>query len=309
MREGDRDVILEGSGKPHFFDRPKRFIKEKVIDEHSPHAHERKILDRITRLAEGPEDAVVTRLARRLKPTIDRHAYRLGVAQTVGEVTTVVATTAGAYILAEKAIPSLGNQRRRIFNPFRRSARRPQEQTQPRGQAPSEIATSAAPSISIEVDGQRVNQRVVNTYVAVCQGVFPQFQKERQALQDFIREIFRLTLMHDEDSLSYAQMGSRAHLRKDVKGWEEFWKAAMKMMYEDVRVPPEKKIPAYHTYREQEMTFIDNWFDVERAILNLYLQGKLRDVPSMFTNIFDFTRKEPEFNRESVVSQGQALRS
>src|SRR3989344_9446204 len=128
MPESSPETITVATARPPSWgERAKGFIQEKIIDEHSPHAHERKILDRITRLAEGPEDAVVTRLARRLKPTIDRHAYRLGVAQTVGEVTTVVATTAGAYILAEKAIPSLGNQRRRIFNTFRRSTRRPQE--------------------------------------------------------------------------------------------------------------------------------------------------------------------------------------
>ena len=119
MPESSPETITVATARPPSWgERAKGFIQEKVIDEHSPHAHERKILDRITRLAEGPEDATVTKLAKKLKPTIARHAYRLGVAQTVGEVTAVVAATAGAsYILAKKALPSIWERRHKPTPP------------------------------------------------------------------------------------------------------------------------------------------------------------------------------------------------
>ena len=107
MPESSPETITVATARPpSWAERAKGFIQEKIIDVHPPHAHDGRRLDRITRLAEGPEDAVVTRLARRLKPTIDRHAYRLGVAQTVGEVTVVVAAVTGGGLLLHKKFPA-----------------------------------------------------------------------------------------------------------------------------------------------------------------------------------------------------------
>lgn len=109
------EIVYIGAAKPPSWgEKAGRFVKEKIIDEHSPHAHEKKILDRINTLAEGPDDAVVTNLARRLKPIITEHAYALGVSQTVGEITAVVAATTGAYMLAERVFPSLERTRKHM---------------------------------------------------------------------------------------------------------------------------------------------------------------------------------------------------
>lgn len=192
------EIVSIGAAKPPSWERVKGFIKEKIIDEHSPHAHEKKILDRINTFVEGPDDAVVTNLARRFKPFITEHAYAFGVSQTVGEITAVVGATAGAYILAERALPELRTKRQRVnrkIQSFWRKKTRVQE---------SAARKAVSPYLSAEVRAFNAAVRAVSRGETVKDMLSSGFKPDTDAYREQLRlreAMYDVLITNRRDSL------------------------------------------------------------------------------------------------------------
>lgn len=280
MREGDRDVVFEGSSTPHFFDRPKRFVKDKIIDEHSPQAHERKILDRITRLAEGPEDAIQTKLAKKLKPTIERHSYRLGVALTVGEVTAVVAATAGAYILTERSFPKLRQRREELFHRTPRKEPEPAQQTEPdrdsdelrRNLGLMTRAELAAYNAAVEVisKGKTVEELLV---------LDPTKASKTYRKQRALRErMFRLMFIERANRgfrNSEAEMSQFFAVLDTVVGWAREHKDHVQAQLADISAVANPR------HRANSWESLVRWIHTKAVSPNSYLTGRISD-PEFF---------------------------
>src|SRR3989344_4577491 len=119
MPDAAHEVVYTGSAASFsWHERGRKFIKDKIIDEHSPHAHEREFLKNVNWLTDHL-DGKPKELALAIKPVVEKIAYPLGVAKTVGEITAVVATTVGVYLLAERALPRLKGGRESIGRTIR----------------------------------------------------------------------------------------------------------------------------------------------------------------------------------------------